>query len=74
MVQIYGFYYNNAGNQMTAELGNRLVDFFESRAILGLLVRRRRLELASQSRSPVASAFQALRRLCPLERRQLLDR
>ena len=30
VVQIYGFYHNNAGNQMTAELGNRLVDFFRA--------------------------------------------
>jgi hypothetical protein len=30
VVQIYGFYYQNASNQMTAELGNRLMDFFRA--------------------------------------------
>jgi hypothetical protein len=30
VVQIFGFYWNNPGNAMTAELGNRLIDFFKT--------------------------------------------
>ena len=30
VVQIWGFYFNNPHNLMTAELGNRLVDFFKA--------------------------------------------
>jgi hypothetical protein len=30
VVQIYGFYHNNPGNRMTAALGNRLIDFFQT--------------------------------------------
>ncbi len=30
VVQIYGFYHNNKGNQMTADLGNRLIEFFQT--------------------------------------------
>ena len=29
VVQIWGFYYNNDANRMTADLANRLIDFFE---------------------------------------------
>lgn len=29
VVQIFGFYYKNAHNAMTAELGNQLIDFFQ---------------------------------------------
>lgn len=31
VVQIWGFYRNNASNHMTPELGNRLIDFFTAR-------------------------------------------
>jgi hypothetical protein len=30
VVLIWGFYYRNAGNRMTAELANRLIDFFQA--------------------------------------------
>jgi hypothetical protein len=30
VVQIWGFYHNNTGNAMTAELANRLIDFFKT--------------------------------------------
>jgi hypothetical protein len=30
VVQVWGFYYHNSGNRMTAELGNRLIDFFKT--------------------------------------------
>ena len=72
VVQIWGFYFRNRHNPMTAELANRLIDFFQDpRPLLRLPGRRRRLELAAQSRPRLAEVLRPLRRLLPLEHRQL---
>ena len=55
VVQIWGFYRSNAGNQMTAELANRLIAFFHAKGrYQAYLVGGRGLELARQSRPGMA--------------------
>ena len=73
-VQIWGFYFRNEHNRMTAELANRLIDFFQPRPLFRLPGRGRRLELAAQSRPGLAEVLPPVRRLLPLEHRQLRPR
>lgn len=72
VVQIWGFYWNDAHNRMTADLANKLIDFFKKPGpYSALLIGGGTWDWRQVPQPGMAEVLPAFRGLCPVEHRQL---